>query len=195
MTAPWKRFSIPGGMGTQLDRVRRLELAHTQMAEDDSPFYQGGAGFFVGADGGTNPTAMNVTDYASLVQQQVWVDQFMVYANFAWNPGTTATYLIALSQFASDHVAGLINDFGIYSNAPLGSGYCFDASTGNYEHLFFRGSPLTNTPAGAPICLEAVLDNGSVVGPGVPFTWASGDILMTGTITLQIGIDESLPSP
>lgn len=202
MTAPWKRASVPGGMGTQLDRIRKLELGRvdmTQSGDEIYPFDYSSIGrFMVPADGGTGPNVIGYNDgaFTELTQQAVWMIQVNVTVTGAWTgAGSTPAYLLQLTEYASLH--GSVT--GVFSSPanrpPIGSGLCYDASTGLSEHIFFRASDLVCTSAGGFTCIEAVLSDGSLVGPGNPYVWAPGDSIMGGYLYFYLYIDEELPQP
>jgi hypothetical protein len=197
MSAPYKRFSLPSAQGTQLDRIRRLELGHIDLATDDSPFQTYFApdffGFFFSSDDGTNVNGVNPSVLASTVQQQVVTVQFIVYASGIFDPGTGSVYLLGLNAVTTLEV-NYINVFGPLSNPPIGFGYCFDDSSGNYESVLFRGSDQVSVRNDNNLTIEAVIPStGGVVGPTSPFTFAAGDILMAGTIIMQLTPPEQLP--
>lgn len=204
MTAPYKRFSVPGGMGSQLDRIRKLELGHGNLPYDDgilSTYAETGFGPFFSSEDGTNVSGISMDHSASLIQDQVVILQFIVGAFGGFSAGTGSTYLIGLNPSATLRVVW-VNPLGVQFQAVLGSGYAYDFSADAYTAVLFRGSdkvcPVRNPKPGVAYQdgynIEAVNPvTGDVVGPGAPYSWASGDILMTGTIALQLVPFETLP--
>ena len=197
MTAPYRPPSDRNSAAISRQRIRAVENADTLGTDGYSTFYDldfwcedgsqpYGLGYF------TSSNEVEVSEAMSLVN-------FQVVANGVWGTGpggigTGVGYYLALANWF-----GMLSAFnGLYysvDNTPIGTGWCWDSSANAFEWVQFRVSatlPLPPAPdltVGPPYYiwgwLEAVLQNGTIVGPTNPFTWATGDTIMGGQLHLQ----------
>jgi hypothetical protein len=164
VTAPYQRPDADRTVGHHRDRVKKLEGADMLGRGLAWGIYDQFTGDVVYEDDGSTPSGYFFSDAGILTQEYVvncWVD---FQAVGGWAPGTGTVFLVPLTVEADPSLTGL----------PLGFGISTDISLGAQTVIYFRVSNLS--PDGIHGYIEAVVAaDGSLVGPGNPYTWAAGD--------------------
>ncbi len=182
VTAPYERIYIPQAVGQNRDRVRKLELADQLALLDGWAVLDPITLEYIIEDDNSSPTGYTVSSPDSIAQESTvscWVD---FVAIGGWTPGSGTVFLAKMDPQPG---AGLLG-------VPLGFGVSVDASTGAQTIIYFRIS--TFSPDAASDYIEAVVaTTGVAVGPGVPYTWATGDHVWYGAFTYYVDPPESIP--
>lgn len=185
MTAPYQRIYVPNAVAQNRNRVKKSE--NMDMLPDifDPVYPDPVTSERVTEDDGSSPTGYLFPSTSYLLQQGIVHAGIEFLAIGGWTPGSGTQFLFGLA----------ITPFSEWANGgfPLGYGVSIDDSTGAQTPVYFEANVVTPFPVAGFIYAQAVVwATGAVVGPGVPYTWATGDTVFKGNLTYGVDWPETI---
>lgn len=184
MTAPYERIYVPQAVGQNRDRVKKLEGADRLPGGPYDPFYPVGGEWIV-EDDGSSPNGYFAGGTAYVSQEGIVNGAVEFIAVGGWAPGTGTRFLFGLAV-TPDAWWGT-------GDGILGYGYAYSLGAGATTPLWFEVDTVTPYPVAGYVYAHALVQSDlSIVGPGNPYVWASGDIIFKGQLNYNTTWLESI---